>query len=99
MADRYMRFVFSVIAVALAWLCLRPAALPQANGGVLAGDIKEEALKVPSNERAVPRSWGRLVAVSTPVVEGMPLTLLYFEAPDGTVRVQRGCLGCQYVRK
>ena len=101
MLDRWTKFALTLIALAFITAVLPSTSLPsQVAAGVIAEKDIENIGK-PIMTAPVPRSWGRLVAVVPSGGSiGSVVSWLYFEAPDGTVRVlHSGCgAGCDIAR-
>jgi hypothetical protein len=90
MFDKYMKFILTVIALTLVALALRSMTSPRQ---VAAQYLTQEAIENMGKAvtaSPIPKSWGRLVAVvplGGSMNMGSVVSWLYFEAPDGTVRM------------
>ena len=79
-ADRYLKVVLSVIAVALVVIAVRPwLPEPGSLGTALRPDAVHAQTTVPKYEVSVPKSWGKLVGYSN--------NNLLLEAQDQSLRI------------
>ena len=78
-ADRYMKTVLTVIALALVVIAVRPWLPESGLLQVVRPELANAQTAVPKYEVTVPKAWGKFVAFSN--------NNLLLEAPDQTMRI------------